>query len=227
MAGGGGTYNPQLPDTFHTRRALGRGAHTTEKPALRGLQARWIRDSGPSEPSPSDFCCLDVLTGLTYTKGKESSLKSIFLLPRPRSPRRCLLLIVCPPRGYPAGFARIGLEWEGARDHWGVCGGGAHGTTVQGATLASAERTHPERPGLPGAHPSARDGTARPRGSWRCLPRELAGHGPLLGRAVVRPALVGPVPVPPRQLRGRGRAEFRFRWLRPQAVKLGRARIWR
>lgn len=41
----GRTYNLRLQDTFHTRRALGWGAHTTEKPAPRGLQARWIRDS--------------------------------------------------------------------------------------------------------------------------------------------------------------------------------------
>lgn len=90
---------------------------------LGSLPAPSLRESCRSEPSPP-FCCLDVLTGLTYTKGKESSLKSVFLLPWSQS-----LSLPVVRRGpsvaesWGGETRRASLELAIAREQWGAPGG--------------------------------------------------------------------------------------------------------
>lgn len=88
-----------------------------------------------TEPSPL-FCCLDDFTGLTYTKGKESSLKYVFLIPQPLTVAIYCSLWALPGgelgRWDPPGFARAVGRVRPLGDTGKVGQGSTFGTTVRG-----------------------------------------------------------------------------------------------
>lgn len=133
-----------------------------------------------SPRSSSSPFCLGVFAGVTYTKGKSSLLKSLFLLPRPQGP--CCLWLAAAGRG-----------WE-----WG------RGRGRRGGPSRSGISSLPPPPRLllrvvrPGPRPSPRGG-GHADFRFRLLPRPRAGGWRCARRLASPPGLAAPCgrPEPP------------------------------